>query len=252
MFTRTLAQYKTRVSVLADLVGQIGTDGGGIAYRHQTSYVDGVADETYMRLMGEVTRRGFREFRLRSTRAALPTTAVSADSNEKYATVAYPTGAIAILGLDVLQSGRWRRVKRLDGWAERRDHQDNYPAETEKPRAWDVLNHGSVATTVFTAGTIAIFPVPTSGDYTLWYLPDWTRIAGNDTYLFLYREQCWYDYHVLEGIKELCGLRDGDNARRYDIADRMSKEALEAIGEWNGIETQDGPSTWTRDTNYHG
>lgn len=249
MFTRTLAQFKTRVAPLADIVGKIGSGSGE---RYQTSIVDAIADETYMRLRGEVTRRGFREFRERTTRAALPTTPVSADSSEQYATVAYPTGAIALLGLDVLQNGRWRRLKKLDGWSERRDHQDVEPNDSRRPYAWDVLSHGSVATTVFTPGAVAIFPVPTAGDYVFWYLPDWTRIAGNDTYLFLYREQCWYDYHVAEAVKEICGLWDNDSARRYAAADEMCKAALTAIGEFTAIETSDGPTTWTRDERYHG
>jgi hypothetical protein len=178
------------------------------------------------------------------------TTAVSTD--EQYATIAYPTGAIAVVGIDVLQSGRWRRLKHLDGWGERRDHQDNYPAECERPYAWDVISHGSVATTVLTAGTIGIFPVPTSGEFMTWTLPDWTDIAGHDTYLFLYREQCWYDYHVAQGVLECC-IRDNDAQRRQAMAEKMSDDAVLAIGEFTGIETEDGVGSWTRDVgNYHG
>jgi hypothetical protein len=248
MFTKTLAQWKTRVSILADIVGQIGS---GSTFRHQTTYVDEIADETYKRLRSLIARRGFREYHVRQATAALPTTA--AVTGEDYATVAYPTGATHIRGLDVLQGGVWRRLKHLDGWAERRDHQSSFTAEFGdqlRPYAWDVLSHGSVATTVLTAGTIAIFPIPTSGDYTLWYLPEWTNIAGNDTYLFLYREQCWYDYHVFEGIKEVCGLRDNDAQRRYDIAEKMSQEAAVAIGEFTADETADGARSWTRDTRH--
>lgn len=247
MFTKTLAQWKTRVSVLADIVGQIGS---ASTFRHQTTYVDEIADETYRRTRGLVTRRGFREFRVAGTKTALPTTAVSTD--EQYATIAYPTGAISVLGIDILQNGRWRRLKKLDGWGERRDHQANFPDDTERPYAWDVISHGSVATSVLTAGTIGIFPVPTLGDYMIWSLPDWTSIAGNDGYLFLYREQCWYDYHVFQGVMEICGIRDADSARRYAAAKEMSDEAALAIGEFTEQETSDGPASWTRDfQNYH-
>jgi hypothetical protein len=247
MFTRTLLQWKTRVSRLADIVGQIGS---GSAFRFDTAIVDEFADETYRRLRGLATRKGFREFRVAQAKASLPTTAVSTD--EQYATIAYPTGAIAVVGIDVLQSGRWRRLKHLDGWGERRDHQDNHPAECERPYAWDVISHGSVATTVLTAGTIGIFPVPTSGEYMLWSLPDWADIAGHDTYLFLYREQCWYDYHVAQGVLECC-LRDNDAQRRQALAEKMSDDAVTAIGEFTGIETEDGVGSWTRDAaNYHG
>src|SRR3989304_427239 len=128
MFTRTLAQWKTRVSRLADIVGQIGT---GRTLPFQTEVIDEVGGETYRRMRGLVTRKGFREFRVAQAKAALPTTAVS--PGEQYATVAYPTGAIAVVGIDVLQSGRWRRLKPLDGWGERRDHQGNHPAQTRRP-----------------------------------------------------------------------------------------------------------------------
>lgn len=251
MFTKTLSQWKTRVSVLADIVGQIGATDSS---RHKTAYIDEIADETYRRMTTEVTKRGFREFRTRGSTAALPTTA--AVTGEEYATVAYPTGATHILGIDVLESGIWRKLKHLDGWAERRDHQSNYSTvlnDNPRPYAWDVLKHGSVATTVFTAGTIAIFPVPTAGDYCIWYLPEWTSIAGNDTHLFLYREQCWYDYHVFQGVMEICGIRDNDSARRYAAAKDMSDAALVSIGEFTADETADSPRTWTRDhRHFHG
>lgn len=249
MFTKTLAQWKQRVSVLADILGQVGS---GNTFRHSTDIVDEIGDETFKRLRGLTARKGFREYLLQTSKAALPTTAVSTD--EQFATIAYPTGATHIRGIDVLQNGQWRRLKRLDGWAERRDHQATSEAwQNQRPYAWDVLNHGSVATTVLTAGTIAIFPVPQDGDYTLWYLPDWTPIAGHDTYLFLYREQCWYDYHVAQGVIEICGLRDNDAQRgRASYAEKMSNAAELAIGEFTSQETSDGPRSWTRDfRNYH-
>lgn len=248
MFTKTLAQWKTRVEYLADINGQVGS---GSVNRHPTTVIDEIADETYKRLRGLTARKGFREYLIQTAKAALPTAAVSTD--EQYATVAFPSGATHIRGLDVLQSGQWRRLKHLDGWGERRDHQAQSELyQRERPYAWDVLSHGSVATTVQTAGTIAIFPVPISGDYTLWYLPDWTPIAGNDTYLFLYREQCWYDYHVLQGVLEICALRDNDSARRAAGAQAMSDKAELAIGEFTGQETNDGARSWTRDRrNYH-
>lgn len=249
MFTKTLAQYKTRVENLADVNGQVGA---GSTFRHSTTIMDEIADETYKRLRGLVARRGFREYHVQTALANLPTTAAS--TNEQFATIAYPSGATHIRGIDVLQNGQFRRLKRLDGWCERRDHQDTTVAfQNERPYAWDVLNHGSVATSVFTTGKIAIFPVPTDGNYTLWYLPDWTPIAGNDTYLFLYREQCWYDYHVFQGVIEVCGLRDNDAERgRAQYAKVMSDEAAAAIGEFTAQETSDGARSWTRDRqNYH-
>ena len=95
--------------------------------------------------------------------------------------------------------------------------------------------------------------MPQDGDYTLWYLPDWTPIAGNDTYLFLYREQCWYDYHVFEGVVEIAGIRDNDAQRgRAAYAQKKSEEAAAAIGEFTAQATNDGVRSWTRDRrNYH-
>ena len=118
MFTKTLAQWKTRVANLADINGQVAA---GSTYRHATTIVDEIADETYKRLRSLVARRGFREYLSQTSKAALPTTAASTD--EQFATIAYPSGATHIRGLDVLQNGQWRRLKHLDGWCERRDHQ---------------------------------------------------------------------------------------------------------------------------------
>src|SRR5678816_3139220 len=104
MFTKTLAQFKSRVSILADIVSQIGTGSG---FRHQTSYVDEIADETYRRTRSLVTRRGFREYLTRQATAALPTSA--AVTGEEYAVIDYPSGATHLKGIDVLESGVWRR-----------------------------------------------------------------------------------------------------------------------------------------------
>lgn len=250
MFTKTLAQWKQRVSVLADILGQVGA---GSTFRHSTDIVDEIADETYRRLRGLTARKGFREYLEQTALASLPLTAAS--TREQFAVIDYPTGATHIKGIDVLQNGEFRRLKHLDGWGERRDHQaiDDGLRLGLRPYAWDVLTHGSVATTVLTTGKIAIFPVPTDGEYTLWSLPDWTSIAGHDTYLFLYREQCWYDYHVAQGVFEIAGLRDNDAQRgRAKYAQDMSDKAELAIGEFTSQETNDGARSWTRDRrNYH-
>ena len=33
-----------------------------------------------------------------------------------------------------------KAIVEVDGWGERRDHQDNHPAECERPYAWDVIS----------------------------------------------------------------------------------------------------------------
>jgi hypothetical protein len=242
MFTKTLTEFKTRVSALADIDGQIGA---GSTFRHPTTLVDEIADTAYVRLRSLVTRRGFSFFVVPGTITALPTSA--AETGESYSTISYPSATMKVIGLDVKQDGEWRRLKKLQ-FGMRRDYQrigdDNY---SRSPVGWDVLSHGSVATTAFTAGTIAIFPIPTGGDYRLWTLPHWTAIAGNDTYLFLYDDQSWYDYHVAQAVLELAGIRDNDGQKgRAAYALNMSQQAEAAIGEWNGDLDADGPADWTR------
>lgn len=248
MFTKTLAQWKTRVTNLAGINGQVGT---GSTFRHETAIVDEIADETYKRLQSLVTGRRFREFLVPGVAGTLSSATVP--TGETYMTVPYPTGAKQVKGVDILQNNEWRRLDK-QGWSQRRDHSSSAFSSRgpEAPYAWDVISHGSVATTVFTAGTIGLFPIHTSGSYRIWYLPEWTNIAGNDGHLFLYREQSWYDYHVFQGVIEICGIRDNDSSKRADYAEKMSTKAEVMIGENMSAQSDDGPQTWVRDQNYDG
>jgi hypothetical protein len=248
MFTKTLAQWKTRVTNLAGINGQVGA---GSTFRHETAMVDEIADETYKRLQSLVTGRRFREFLVPGSAIALSSATVP--SGESYMTVPYPTGAKQVKGVDILRSGEWERLDK-QGWSQRRDHTPSgyHSRSSEAPYAWDVISHGSVAATTLTAGTIGLFPRTTIGSVRIWYLPEWTNIAGNDTYLYLYREQSWYDYHVFQGVIEICGIRDNDSSKRAAYAEKMSAKAELMIGENMSGQSDDGPQTWTRDQNFNG
>lgn len=248
-FTKTLDEFKTRVKKLADIDGQVGT---GSTFRHPTTWVDEVADSSYRRLRECATKKGFKHFLVGTNIASLPTTGASdgAGGTESFATVTFPAGALFLKGVDVKQSGYWRRLRK-QAFGERRDRQDQ-SGVVDNPHSWYPTSHGSVATTVFTDGTIAIYPVPTEGEYRIWYLPDWTDIAGNDTYLFLYDNQAWYDYHVYYAVLEICGVRDNDTKGRAKWAADMLAKAEAEMGELVEELGSDGPESWTRDEYYHG
>jgi hypothetical protein len=242
-FTKTLQQFSDRVQFLADIRGQVGTD--SVVDRHPQDDVFAMASDDYRLLRTELTRLGYSEFLVATSPAALSLTAQA--TGESFSVQTSPAGALSIQGVDVLDRGEWRALDNI-GWQQRRA--SVISQRSSSPEFWSELSMGSVATTVLTAGTIAILPRPNQAlQHRIWYLPEFTAITGT-TDLFLYGDASWWDYHTATTAWKIAGIRDNDAKKRAENLERMRASAFATMEEMRP-KRQVGGRTQFRDRNYN-
>lgn len=216
--------------------------------RHTDALLNELINGGYRALRSAVTGWGYDAF-LTSTTV---TTTGTPPAGETYEAIAYPSGAVSIRGVDVFDSPVWRPLQHV-GFVNRRSFTDRAPL----PEAFSIALAGSVATTVYTPGSILLFPLPRAGvSVKVWYLPEWADLS-NDTHVFLYQDEDWLQYHIYWVMNELA-VRDAadDPARaqmvstalnpevRGSLANRMRDLAPRVISA--------GPRTMRRSQNYYG
>lgn len=223
--TRTLLQCRIDLCQAAG----IDTDAvGGSIPRHPLLELNGFLNASHRALRSWVTNQlGYKLYKTRSATAALPTTPTV--TGETYAEIPWPTGAVDVLGIDVLdfQGADWRPLEEIE-WESRRQYANGYPflaRPAAAPYGFCVLSEGSVATTVLTAGTIALFPLPAGGSYAIWTLNHWADIT-TDTHLFLAGDEDWFQWMTHWGVQRV-GMRDNaDGLARLQLA----SEQLQPLG----------------------
>lgn len=258
--TRTLLQCRIDLCQAAG----IDTDAvGGSIPRHPTTELNGFLNASHRALRSWVTNQlGYKLYKTRSATAALPTT--PSVVGETYAEIPWPTGAVDVLGIDVLdfQGSDWRSIDQIE-WEQRRAWGAGYPwlaRDQLGPLAFAVLSEGSVSAAVLTAGTIALFPLPAAGSYCIWTLQHWADIT-NDTHLFLAGDEDWFQWMTHWGVQRVAGRDNADGLARLQLA----SEQLQPLGP-NGKpnmatcagrimasaprKVKAGGTTWMRDANY--
>lgn len=244
-FTKTLQQFSDRVQFLADIRGQVGTD--ATVDRHPQDDVFALASDDYRLLRTDLTRLGYSEFLVATSPAALSTTAQA--TGEKFSVETSPAGAISIRGVDVLIRGEWLALDHIT-WEQRRAA----PVRADRggfPAYWSELSMGSVATTVLTAGSIGIFPLPTQTiQHRIWYLPEFTAITGT-TDLFLYGDASWWDWHTAKTAWTIAAIRDGDLKKRADNLEKMRMAAFATMEQMAPKRQTDGVRTQMRHDSYN-
>lgn len=230
----------------------------GVTLRQPTANLRPVFNATYRELRELVSSLGYTQFLTRGTTTALPTTPF--ETGETYATITLgttgtpgtPFAASQVKMIDVRGSAgqRWRTLPECT-LLQLRDH-----AQTNRgdPRAWCLLNVGSVSGANYTAGAIAITPTPQGGHYVLWTLPEWVEISSA-TDVFLYHTEAWRRWHMFRAMAVVCGARDKDSARKLEFI--MSQLDPDVDGSPAALihshaPTAAGPKTWTRDSSYRG
>lgn len=221
MESRNVTRILGDVRYLADIEGQTA--------RHPDADILKRVNASIRALRGMVTGRGAPYFLTSTTAATLAATQVSGES---YSEVPYPDTAVQIHGVDVESasgSGMWYPLQPIS-WAQRRNAYQPGPGYPEY-FAIRTIPAGSGATTV--AGSIAIFPAAGSGQYKVWYLPDFTDLVlagGTDVFLGL---PDWHEW-VLCDVVEAIAQRDDDQRETYAIARQRKADAelrlVEAIG----------------------
>lgn len=239
--TRTLAAMLNRGAKLADI--QLGEDSTA---RHETTDATIYLNDSYRTYLSLLTTRGFSFALTETAQAALPTT--RADTNEQYSLVDWPSGAILLKRIDVYSDGDWHKLDERD-WTTLRSEWSSSSGTARRPVVFAPKSHGTVATTNFTAGKIALAPFSSNGVYKITYQAEWTDIT-NTTHLFLFPDETGAQWVQWDFVAKIAA-RDRDNRKRYDIAvtERTRIEAL--IGHFIPHITQTGPKTMVRDRNYH-
>lgn len=243
----------------------IDTDAvGGSITRHSTTELNGFLNKAHRSLRSWVTNKlGYKLYKTRQASAPLPTAATV--SGEQYAEIGWPATAVDVLGVDVLTSSDqdWRPLEPVD-WESRRSFGQELPSTpSTAPYAWAPISEGSVSAATFTAGVIALFPVPTGGTYTVWFLPHWADIT-TDAHLFLCGDEDWFLWMTAYATLLVCQARDnGDAPARVAWAQNEMRvigaggkpDPMTAAGRIAASapkKVKAGGTSWVRAENYHG
>lgn len=248
---------KTLVALRTSLAKQAGIDTddvGGTIPRHPTAWVNTVINDSFRSLRAFVVSKRYNLYKLATTAAALPTSPPV--TGETYAEISWPTTAVDVLGIDVLidSSYGWRPLEPVE-WEERRNFDPSplYLSGATAPYAFSAVSQGSVATTVFTAGTIAVFPLPRGGTYKVWYLPEHTDVT-TDAHLFVFGNEDWAQWVLWEATRRLAARDNDANARLGEAARQLNPLAPDTvayrIAQNAPRHVRAGPQTMTRAWNY--
>ncbi len=198
-----------RCSKMADVV--LGADSTA---RHETTDAGLYINDSYRALQTFLVTRGFDYFITETSLANLPSS--RADTNEQYSLIDWPSGAVSLKRIDVYADGEWSELDKRDWATLRSEYRRGEASGYRRPLVYAPKTHGTVATTVLTAGKIAIAPFATNGQYKISYLPEWADIATtNGTYLFLFPDELCAQWLVWDFVAKIC-IRDRDNKGKHD------------------------------------
>jgi hypothetical protein len=217
--TRTLAAVLNRCVKAADVV--LGT---GTASRHETDDAILYVNDSYRALQTFLVTRGFDYFLVETSLANLPSS--RADTNEQYSLIDWPSGAVSLKRIDVYSDGEWSELDKRDWTALRSEYRSGSTSGHRRPLVYAPKSHGTVATTVFTAGKIALAPFSSNGKYKISYLPEWVDIT-NTTHLFLFPDELSCQWLIWDFVAKI-SIRDRDKLGKHDdsVIERGRMEAL--------------------------
>lgn len=251
MITQSIADFEAQFRYLADVQG-LATSAG----RHPSTNLRQLMNDSYRSLRDLVLSYGYTQFLVRGTTTALPTSPV--ETNERYAVISVGAAVNQVKMLDIrIAPDDWRFLPEVTILQLRELTRLRFRGVADtprRPRGWCLLNSGTVATTVFTAGTIAIAPVPTGGDYALWTMPEWTDIT-TDGHLFAFANEDWRQWMMFDVMAKVCGARDKNNAQRLDFIFTRLDPMVQGSPAYNikaHAPTAAGPKTWVRGADYNG
>lgn len=251
MLTQSISSFESELRYLADIQGLSTSQG-----RHPSTDLRILINDSYRSLRNLVLSFGYTQFVTRGTTTALPTSAV--ETNERYAVISTPVAVNQIKMVDVrISPDDWRALPECTLLQLREISRRRWRGVADTPRrpiAWCWLQAGTVSGSTFTAGQIAIAPVPTGGDYALWTMNEWTSITS-DTDVFLYQNEDWRQWHLFDVMSKVCGARDKNNSAKLDyIFARLNPDILgsPAYNIKAHKPTTSGPRTWIRSGDYNG
>lgn len=231
------------------------------AGRNPTTNIQTVLNSSYRSLREFVTTCGYTLFLTRSATASLPTAATV--SGEDYAQISVPFATQVVKAVNVkFGSEPWYPLQEVP-FGQLRDATQWGPSTTpRRPRAWTWIQGPQLddpPQSILTQGFIAVAPIPTSGSYCLWTLPEHSNIGANaggdhdNTDLFLFHSEEWIQWLFAHTALKVCVFRDKDAKRKEDALRTQLNPDVKGSPAWhivNQAPTQAGPKTWTRSNNY--
>jgi hypothetical protein len=247
----TTSGFEGDFRFLADAQG-LGTSAG----RHPSANLYPVFNASYRSLRDLVLSYGYTQFLVRGATTALPITPV--ETNERYAVIAVPEAVNQVKMLDIrIAPDDWRFLPEVTILQLRELTARRWRGVADTPRrplGWCLLTSGTVSGATYTAGSIAIAPVPTSGSYALWTMPEWADITTT-THVFLFANEDWRQWMLYDAMSKIVGARDKNNAAKLDFIMSRLNPNVEGSPAYNikaHAPTAAGPRTWIRGADYHG
>lgn len=157
----------------------------GLSDRHPTLDLNREANLSYRDLRVKLANADVQTVLSSSAILTLPTTEAVAGGG--YSEIDWPVSAVSIHGIDVKVGGCWSTLPQ-GNFAQRRlgpvrSDRGDYAYADEGLAMWVVRSLPTTSANTTVAGKIMLFPVPSSGQYVIWSLPEWVDIQL-DTDLF--------------------------------------------------------------------
>jgi hypothetical protein len=215
MEQRTLAQLR------ADL--RYSSDTESLTDRHPDIQLNRLLNQSIRSLRILLTEAGGRLFVQDTGVLSLVGTALA---NESYSVVPWPPTAVSILGIDVQTTNvspvLWQSCRPVT-FSQRRNRQSTiFPANVNTPIEWTTLSVPTGSGSSVVAGSIALFPAASSGNYKIFFLPDFIDLSA-DTDLFIATPDAmaW----VVEDCVLRLSERDDDQRQTAQLAAARKQEA---------------------------
>jgi|SRR5262245_16017673 len=186
----TLGEVRSRAIYRADLEG--------LDDRHPTVDLNFEANLSWRALRVMLANSDLQVVLTPTAIANLPTTEAVAGGG--YSEIDWPTDAVSVHGIDVKVGGYWCPLPQGHFSQRRlgpvRSERGDYSYADEGLAFWVQRTLPTTSGATAVAGKIALFPVPQSGQYVLWYLPEWVDITL-DTDLFPGQES-WIEWVICD------------------------------------------------------
>jgi hypothetical protein len=224
---------------------------GGVKNRHPSPRVRQLINVAWQQLRSIVSLANDGTFLQATAILALPT--VAAVTGEVYAEVDFPVDAVSVYGVRVQRAatGEWFPLKRIP-WAAYQDFQyqgiwSGYAGQP-MPCAFCAREIPKGVETVATAGKVMIVPVPTGGNYRLWYMEAWVPQVDDDDLLSGQEE--FFEWVIYSVMIKMLGP-DADSKKMYPIWSEERREARSLI-EARANRFEDGMALEPRDARNDG
>lgn len=241
---KTRAQLRALVTRRARIVDHLNS--------HPVTDLNLDCDDGYRDLLTLATNSRWSTYLRTTAELALPTSAAAA--NETYAVIPVPTNCAQVRKLEIRRGTSWYPIEEV-GLGQLRDFQPySTGSGTAGPFAWCLLDQGVNATLVGNtaaqvAGVIAIAPVPTSGFYQLWYLPEFAGTSADSgaNGFYTYANDDHLQYHVYSTVVK-CLISDNDSEGM--LAGAMKQLERYEARIMSGAPSKSGPRVWRRARDY--